>query len=115
MVFHPAHQISGDQPPRDRAEKAGANHIGGKTGGESGSQRGFIRQRIGGISGEHRHHQDAEHPTAQLAVHPQPGVLLIEEMLQAEHLRQQHRHGQYGSPGDNQRHGERDAAQQRLF
>ncbi len=115
MIFHPAHQVARNQPADDSAQKTGADHIGGKTGRKARRQRGFICQRVSGIGRQNRHHQNTEHSAAQFAVHPQPRVFLIEEMLQAEDLRQQYRHGQHRAASDNQRNRKRDTAEKRLL
>ena len=72
MIFHPAHQVTRNQPADDSAEKTGADHIGRKTGRKARRQRGFIRQRVSGIGRQNGDHQNAEHAAAKLAVHPQP-------------------------------------------
>ncbi len=115
MTFHPAHQVARNQPTDDRAQKTGANHIGCKTGRKARRQGGFICQRVSGIGRKDRHHQDAKHAAAELAIHPQPRVLLVEQVLQAQDLRQQYRHGQHRTAGNDQRHRKRDTAKERLL
>ena len=115
MVFHPAHQIARDQPADDSAEKTGADHVGSQTGRKARRQRRFIRQRVGGVGRQDRHHQNAEHAAAKLAVHPKPRVFLVKQVLQAKDLRQQYRYGQHRTAGDDQRHRKRDAAEKRLL
>ena len=115
MLFDPAHQVTGDKATDHAAEKTGANHVGGQSRCKARAQRRFVRQRIGGIGRQHRHHQGAQHAAAQLAIHPEPGVLGIKQMLQAEDLGQQHRDGEHGTARHDERHGKGDAAQQRLL
>ena len=115
MLLDPAHQVTGDKTTDHAAEKTGANHVGGQSRRKARAQRRFVCQRVGGIGRQHRHHQGAQHATAKLTVHPEPGVLGIKQMLQAEDLGQQHRDGEHGTACHDERHGKGDAAQQRLL